>query len=199
MRSVALGWVPLVLLVIGCGDGRPTVQPASMTPAADEPTEPRESIDNPQYRDWANFPKGTTIVHRSVTRIEGNEGETVTTTTYSLLELTPEQAVIEMQTATRRYDGLETKNAPGKFTYPKRLLLPPGSKPFEAKDQGAETLVIGGKQYQAKWYKSKDRNEAGEVFTQVWSAADVPGGLVRSVTRTPAIGKTTTTELVEIR
>jgi hypothetical protein len=198
MRIAGLG-LALLVLMAGCGDGRPAVQPVSTAPAAQESTGPRESIDNPQYRDWANVPKGTTVVHRSVTRIEGNDGETVTTTTYSLLELTPEQAVVEMQTATRRYDGLETKNTPGKFTYPKRLLLPPGTKPAEAKDHGAETVLIGGKEYRTKWYRSMDRNEAGEVFTQVWSAPEVPGGLVKSMMRTPAIGKTTTTELVEIR
>jgi hypothetical protein len=198
MRYITL-LVIILPVAVGCDDMRSASAPASATQSVGETTEPRESIDNPQYRYWASFAKGTSVIHRSVTRVESTEGETVTTTTYVLAGLTPEEAVVEMKTATRRYDGFETNNPPSKFTYPKRLLLPPGHRAAESKDQGEEVVRLGGKDFHTKWQKSKDRDEAGEVFVQVWSSPEVPGGLVKSVLRTPAIGKTTTTELVEVR
>ena len=64
---------------------------------------------------------------------------------------------------------------------------------------GTETITVRGKQYSTRWYKAKGRVEAGETDTQTWYCDDVPGGLVRSVHRIPAIKKTVTTELVEVR
>src|SRR5262245_31732877 len=199
MRSIVPAVAVLAVLVVGCEDLRPAGVPAPAAQFTVETTEPRETIANPQYRDWASFPNGTSVVHRTVTRVDNAEGETITTTTYVLVGITPDEVAVQIKTATRRYDGFETSNPPSKFLYPKRLPLPPGRRATESKDQGEETLRVGDKDYRTKWYKSKDRDEAGEVFVQVWSSADVPGGLVKSVLRTPAIGKTTTTELLEVR
>ncbi|HKB03620.1 MAG TPA: hypothetical protein VKD90_15460 [Gemmataceae bacterium] len=195
MRTFGLAAAGLISILTGC-EPSPVSAPA---PARDEPAAPRDQIDNPQYQSWARFPKGTTVIHRSVTRTDGTEGETVTTTTYTLVEMTPERTVVEVQNSTRRYDGLETRNPPAKYTHPRRIAGPPGGTPAESKDEGEEKLLVSGREYHTRWHKTKDRNEAGEVFAQVWSSAEVPGSLVKSVMRTPAVGKTTVTELVEVR
>jgi hypothetical protein len=195
MRTVGPTLCLIAALAIGCDVG----QPSGRAPEPEVPAGPRVEIDNPQYQSWASFPKGTVVVHRSVTQTDGTEGATVTTTTYTLVDLTPEQAVVELQTATRRYDGLETKNQPVRYTHPKRFPLPPGTKSAEPVEQGEETIRVAGIEYRTRWHTAKDRNEAGEVLTRIWSSAGVPGGLVKSLTRTAAIGKTTTTELVEVR
>jgi hypothetical protein len=214
MRTFGLISVLVLVAAIGCDPGgSATKAPAVAILKGDADVEPaeslsdggREKIENPQYKSWAGFKPGTTVVHRTVTKATGNDGETVTTSTYKLVELTADKAIVEVQNSTRRYDGHEVNNPPEKFTHRKDLLLPPGvktegaGKPAGVTAEGEQTVRVGGKEYKAKWYKGKDRNEAGEMLTQVWSCPDVPGGLVRSVTDTPAIGKTTTTELVEIR
>jgi hypothetical protein len=216
MRTFRRISVLLLLGAIGCDvGGSATRAPAvaiSKDDAGDrEPADSsaqggdREKIENPQYKSWAGFKPGTTVVHRTVTEATGNDGKTVTTSTYKLVELTADKAVVEVQNSTRRYDGHEANNPPEKFTHRKYLLLPPGvkkdgvGKPAGVTEEGEEIVRVGGNEYKAKWYRGKDRNEAGAMLTQVWSCPDMPGGLVRSVTDTPAIGKKTTTEVVEIR
>lgn len=214
MRTFGLISVLLLLGAIGCDVGGSTMKAPAVAIPKDDDREPadssasggdREKIENPQYTSWAAFKPGTIVVHRTVTKATGTDGETVTTSTYKLIELTPDKAVVEIQNSTRRYDGHEVNNPPEKFSHRKDLLLPPGvkregaSKPAGVTAEGEETVRVGGKEYKAKWYRGKDRNEAGEMLTQVWSCPDVPGSLVRSVTDTPAIGKKTTTEVVEIR
>ena len=83
--------------------------------------------------------------------------------------------------------------------------LPPGvkkedfGKPAPGAEHGEETMTVGGKAYKTTWYKGKDRNEGGEVTTQVWSSPDVPGALVRSHSRTAGVNKITVIELVEVK
>jgi hypothetical protein len=188
----------------GCGRGKPAADDPPPAEPAPPPAPPREQVENPLYRSWAAFKKGTSVVHKSVTAADGNEAVTTTTTTCTLLDRTDDHVVVEMRAKTRRYDGVETDNPPERLTNPRRIGLPPGMTraDFE-KAAGAgpaeETLKLGGKEYRTRRRTSKDRNEAGEVFVDTWTSDAVPGGLVRSVTRTPAIGKTTTQELVEVR
>ena len=58
---------------------------------------------------------------------------------------------------------------------------------------------IAGTTYTALWYESKGSTEAGPSVTRTWMTDEVPGKLLKAVTRVPAAGKTTTVELVEIR
>jgi len=195
---------------LGCGTGNdaarvPAGAGVALRQAGADAAPPRELVENPQYRSWAAFKKGTKVVHRSVTGADGSEAATTTTTTYTLLDLTDEQAVVEMRAVTRRYDGAVFNNPPETFKNPKRIPLPPGvnksdfGKSVGVLGQGEETVRVGGKAYETTWHKGRDKNEAGEVVVQVWSSDAVPGGLVKSVTRIPAVGKTTTVELLEVK
>jgi hypothetical protein len=65
-------------------------------------------------------------------------------------------------------------------------------------ETGEEAIETGGRTFKTRWHKSKASNEAGEVFVTTWTSDEVPGGLVKSITRTPGIGKTTTTVLVQV-
>jgi hypothetical protein len=191
----------LVLLApIGCERS----QTAADVPRAqaEPPGAPREQIENPLYTNWAGFKPGTIVVYRAITAQAEHKTTTTTTTTYTLLERTEELVVVEMQAFTKRYDGLEIANPPEKLTSLRRISLPPGvqasefSKAAGVLERGEETVEANGRAYSAIWQKSKDRNEAGEVLVTTWTSDEVPGKLVRSVTHTPAIGKTTTTELI---
>lgn len=196
----------LLLFPCACGCARkvsPGEAPPVEGPAAAGPQ--RETVENPLYTSWAGFAKGTSVRHKSVTETEGNGPVTTTTTTYTLVERTDDRVVVEMKAFTRQYDGTDIDNPPERLTNPKRVSLPPGTaradfgNPAGVTDRGEETITAGGKEYRTKWYKGKDRSEAGEVLVQVWTSDEVPGGLVRSVTRTPAIGKKTTVEAVEVK
>jgi hypothetical protein len=184
------------------GDERGALEQEKAPDAA--PAGPRDQVENPQYASWAAFSPGTKVVLRSVTGTAGNSAVTTTTKTYRLVELTPDRAVVDVTVRTKRYDGASIDNPPEKFTFPKLMPLPPGvakadfGKPVTAQARGQESVTVGDKAYSTTWHEGKDRNEAGEVFVKVWTSPAVPGGLVKSVSRIPAIGKSTTIELAEV-
>lgn len=201
----------LALAPVGCGQKSAPAAPGAVPGSTDAgagapaPGVPLgERIDNPQYASWAKFPVGTVIVVRTTSETEGAEGKTVTTTTTRLLELTPAAVKLEMQTKSRRYDGYEESNPPNTATVPAAIQLPPGvkkediEKPAAKGDEGEEAVTAGGRQYAARWYKSKDRNEGGEVSVTTWVSPEVPGRLLKSVSRTSGVKKLVTVELIEL-
>jgi hypothetical protein len=193
-------YLAVLLASAGCGAGNKG-KAVPVPDARDElerPAPARERVENPLYTSWSRFKKGTSVVHRAVTGEEGRKDVTTTTTTYTLLDVTDERVVVEMQAFTRRYDGVRTNNPPQKLTNQRWVSLPPGvKKPGGGHEE--ETITVASKEYRAKRVQMKDRNEAGEVTVTTWTSDEVPGGLVKSVTLTPAIGKKTTLELVEVK
>jgi hypothetical protein len=193
---------PVPIVRLAEGDERGAIEQEQASGAT--LTAPREQVENPQYASWAAFAPGTKAVLRSVTETAGNSAVTTTTKTYRLVSLTSEHAVIDITVRTKRYDGAAIDNPPERFTFPKLMPLPPGvvkadfGKPSAAQARGEESVTIGDKAYSTTWHEGKDRNEAGEVFVKVWTSPAVPGGLVKSVSRIPDIGKSTTIELVEV-
>jgi hypothetical protein len=199
----------VVLVATGCGQkADPPVAPVAVQVQPDlggPVAAPGERIDNPQYASWAKFPVGTVTVVRTTSETEGVEGKTVTTTTTRLLELTPDAVKLETQTKSRRYDGYEESNPPNTTALPAALQLPPGvkkediEKPAVKGEEGEESVTVGGRQYAARWYKNKDRNEGGEVSVTTWVSPDVPGRLLKSVSRTSGVKKLVTVELIELK
>jgi hypothetical protein len=164
--------------------------------SADEP------VESPVYKSWARYKVGTSIRLQAVTLIQGNRVET--TTTARLVELTDEKVVVESVTASDG-TGKAIENAPQKLVYRRAFVLLPGvkredvGKPDGSIARGEESLKLAGKEYKAQWFDSKSRVEAGEALTRTWMSDDVPGKLLKSVTKVPAADKTTTLELVEIK
>jgi hypothetical protein len=158
--------------------------------------------DSPQYTAWAKFKPGTLVRQVETTASEG--GRTVSTITFTLVEVTPAEVVLEMRNHTRRYDGYETDNTMP-LRNPRWLRLPPGMtvedflRPTTTKEQGSETVRAAGRDYPTTWYRSSDRNESGPVESTVWLSDEVPGLTIKSVVYQPARRATTTLEVVEVR
>lgn len=190
-------------LILGCGSQ--SSRPGSVlvdSVERSDPSAPSVEVDNPQYLSWASFKKGTQIEYRMVTTAHGREGTTTTTTIYTLIERQAEFLEIEMRARTDRYDGAIVENPPEVLRSARRVKLPPGVLPehygVQRDSAPREPIVVAGKAYPTRYSQTRDRNEAGEVEVQTWTSPEVPGGLVRSVTNTPAIGKTTTLTLVRV-
>ena len=161
-----------------------------------------QQVESPIYKSWARHPVGTSVALRSVT---GSDGRTIeTTTTSTLLELTAEKAVVETVVVSDA-TGEEVKSPPQKFEHRRMFPLFPGmkaediGKPVGVLAQGEEAVEVGGKTYPARWFESKGQTEAGESVTRTWMSDEVPGRLLKAVTRVPATGKTTALELIELK
>ncbi len=152
-----------------------------------------------EYVRWAKFKPGTTMVKRTVTEEKGNLLKTVEVTTSKLLELTDDRAIVETHLTGTRFDGIQMDTAPLKTTILRYYYLQDNVKIKTPKKDKTESVTVSNKTYQADVISGKDRNEAGEVSTTVWTSDDVPGGLLKSETFIPDTGKLMTIELIELR
>lgn len=161
-----------------------------------------EKAENPVYTNWSGFKKGASASYRTV--IESPGGKKEITTTYTLVELTGDKVVVEMQ-VTLKADGKETKLPASRLDNPRYFTLPAGvkkedfGKPVGVLKSGEETVTVGKVKYKTKWYTAKTRVEAGDMVTQTWSSREVPGALVKSVSKVEAAKQTTTMELIEVK
>ena len=182
------------LSAFGCGGtklpARPTVHSAPVTDSG------THRAENPQYRRWAKFAPGSRAVTRAVTGSAGNPAVTTTTTTSVLKSKSDAMITVEMTVHTRYHDGNVADNPPNDFAIP-RDLVTPMPEPVPPHESGTEVVTIAGRKLNCAWRVTTSSNEAGQVVIKTWTSDEVPGNLVKSVLTTPAIGKTTTTELVE--
>lgn len=158
-----------------------------------------EEVEHPAYKSWARHPIGTAVAVRSVS--VNPRSRLTTTTTYKLLALKPDAAVLE----TRRVSdatGKVVEGLPDKYEQRRMFPLLDGVKreqigtPTGAIDKGEETLTLAGRDFKTRWYDTRSRGDAGETFTRLWMSDDVPGRLVKSVTKIPRADTTVTLELV---
>lgn len=162
-----------------------------------EPTK----FENPLYTRWAKFKPGTLARVETVT--ENPKQKIEQTTTYKLTEVTDTKVVVDISIEIRQ-DGKKDAGPAQTFTHQRWFTLPPGRtldsilKPANLIEEGTEKITVGGKEYDAKWYKSKVRVEAGETFVTEWYSDAAPGGLVKEENETPAAKSKTKRELVEV-
>src|SRR5262249_40334962 len=127
-----------------------------------------------------------------------------TTTTYKLLELKKDKAVLEVRKVSDA-TGARVESPPGTYDQQRMFPLFPGVKkedigrPTNAVSPGEESLQLARREIQTVWFDTKGRGEAGETLTRTWMSEDVPGRLVRAVTRIPKASTTVTLELTEFK
>lgn len=198
--SFAVVCAAALAALAGCG------KPPAPVPAPGPSDEPApipggEQFESPVYKLWAKFPVGSRVVQKSTTENEDNKTEkTVTTITYALKQKTDEFIVVESQATTVHYTGRVETNPSAEAKTKKFFTLPPGVKRPEPKkaEEGEDELKVAGKGYKAKWTKEKSYTEAGDLFAQTWTSDDIPGGLLKSVSKVPSKKATITVEVTEV-
>ena len=162
-----------------------------------------DPVDNPAYKSWANFKPGTTITMKTENEFNKMKSEFVIVS--KLVEVGKDKCVIEVETITKVM-GMEFKAPAMKQDVPKTYDVPKpkdGETPAKVetpditREEGKETLKIGAVEVKTTWMKYKGKTAAGEAEGQTWMSDDVPGGLVKSVTKAGEV--TSKTELIEIK
>lgn len=160
-----------------------------------------QMADHPIYLSWARCEPGTTLKIRTETRSE--LGTIESTSVYKLVGKTDDQVDVEV-VVTSEQSGEQSVSQPQVFNYKRKFPLLPGvkaedlGKPRNAIDQGKEVIEAAGQQFETVWYDSKSQTEAGEAITRTWMSEEMPGRLVKAVTRVPAVNKVTTIEVTEL-
>jgi hypothetical protein len=161
-------------------------------------------VDNAQYTSWARAGMGASLTMRSVTLMGDDPRPVTSTMTYTLTKFTPDQAVVEMVTETDAA-GDKVKNPPQEIIIRRPFYLLPGVKkedlgrPTDVLAKGEETIELAGKKYKAQWYETRGKTESGLATTRSWMSDEVPGLLLRSVTKVPKVNGTITLEMIELK
>jgi len=163
-----------------------------------------QTVDSPQYLSWSRAGRGASITLRSTTRLSNDPTPVTSTMTYTLIELTPDKAVLEM-VAVSDATGKQVENPPQEIVIRRAFPLLPGIKPEDvgkprnAIEKGEEAVKLAGKEFQARWYLTKGKTEAGPSQIRTWLCDEVPGLLLKSVTTVPKVDTTVTLELIEFK
>jgi hypothetical protein len=172
-----------------------------LTPGA-RGTARAEEVESPQYASWARHPVGTTVRLRTVTEAAGARS-IETTASYRLVKTTADAVVVEMKVVSDA-PGSEPEGTSQELTIRRLFPLFPGvkkediGKPEGVTKQGEEAVTVAGRTYRARWYEGRGATEAGPSESRTWTSDEVPGRLIRSVTKVPKANKTVTQELVAI-
>jgi hypothetical protein len=159
-----------------------------------------ETADNPLYKHWASFKKGTTVVHTEKTTfgddasddLPGGVEEKIVK--YKLVSVSPKQVVVESSVIEREFLST-SESPPTKITYPAKVnkahleaaLLEAGAK------HGEETLKVKAgkeeKEIKCRTIAGTRKKKGEEVKQKVWLSAGVPGGVVKRTRATMRDGK----------
>lgn len=208
----SLGTIVVSSIVWSVGCTRPpepaiaTTEGAVSTPTASEAQvlTAAEMVEDLTYQQWKAFPRGTTVVRRTITRNAAATKPTISYTTIRLLERTDDHIVLEQQTRTERSSGETIQNEPMTFRYTRLIPLPPNmrreewGKPQGIREQGTETIEVLGQSYRCTYMKYASFTEAGEMLSTIWVSPEMPGGLVKSHSYVANANETTTIEIVQI-
>jgi hypothetical protein len=167
-----------------------------------------EQVENPQYASWSKFKPGTTVTYKvnSETKMQGMPDPMKSEMTMStkLVEVKPDELTIEV-TNKMMAGGQEmampatTQKVPAKI---EKTATPAPDAKVEIKDQkdGKDTVEVGGKKYDAATHEQTMvmKEPAMTTVSKTWTSKEVPGGLVKSETKSSgSMDSTSTMTLVE--
>jgi hypothetical protein len=170
----------------------------------------QEKVDNPDYANWAKFPKGTSVT-RTWTSVTPDGQTSVVTETLTLIEIAADKVVLEEEFISDVPGATKFKTKPKDREVPKTVTLPAGNKKGDltAKLPGAveegkdiETVRVPGGKFKAKWFKTEIERGQNQIKGKSWVSDEVPGRLVKAEETISRNGKTlytTVREVVEVK
>jgi len=150
-----------------------------------------EMVTNPPYKHWSAFKVGTTVTQKEHVRFAKSSDEAdyypggvrEKDATYTLLEVTPEKAVVQL-TIVEYGHGSTTELAPSKITYPakvKKEHVSTSKEEIETFKEGDEDVNVLGKTIRCHWVEIIDQDGDETYYHKVWDSDEVPGGIIKEI------------------
>ena len=160
-----------------------------MLGAAESRPQPTDVVNNPPYAHWSAFKPGTSVTQREVVTLANGTTLEQTITT-KLVSRDKNKAVIETTMTEGGASGASTGMAEATktvTTFPAKVKMSQVDTPAEASvavTEGAEEVDVKGKKVSTEWVQAVTHNGDEVITEKVWTARDIPGGLIkRTVTR----------------
>ena len=155
------------------------------------PVAAEDKVDNPMYTHWAQFKPGSFSVFKADNVINGIRD--VTAMTVTLVEITPEKAVIEKKYVSavtmdkidmpvQREEipaKIEAKELAKEIGLPKQGADWKGGKVADVA-QGREEIRVGDRKFKANWSETTIRTrDQGTATCKIWRSEKVPGQVLK--------------------
>jgi hypothetical protein len=193
MRHFALAAAVIVALA-GCDNKEASKAPAGGGAATGGTTEPAKEPAKAAVakHPWGSFKKGSFTKMKTVTEMDiaGTKNKSELTMTYTLKDLTADEAVVETE--------MVMANVPPQKSEMKMpLKAPEGKATGDAPKPktGTEEIEVAGKKLKCNWTEMETDAGGTKTVTKVYTNEDVPGFTVKSVSKSPTM--TSTMEVVE--
>ncbi|MDW8262212.1 MAG: hypothetical protein RMJ35_06775 [Phycisphaerales bacterium] len=160
---------------------------------------------SPMYESWAKQKVGASVKLKSSSEMMGQKSELETNLT--LVELTPERAIVEAK-MTVHVMGQTMEQPAQKLEIPAQVTTEQPTDPIEAmKKMGAEVtelpgedVTVAGKSYSCKVFQTSVKQGENTVTGKTWTSTEMPGMLVRMESTTEgAMASKTVVEVVEVK
>jgi hypothetical protein len=154
---------------------------------AGEPN-PDDTVNNPPFAHWSAFPVGTTVTQKEIVTLPDARIEQ--TFTFKLLQKTADHVVVEMTRADAATAGSAQETTV--TTYPakvKRKEVDTPNAALVSLKEGETQIELHGKKIDTEWVEAVTHAAGEEVTEQVFTARDVPGGLVKQTLTRKRDGK----------
>jgi hypothetical protein len=148
-----------------------------LTAWAAEP-KPDEMVNNPPFASWSSFKPGTVVSQKeTVTLADGSK--LTFQKTFKLVEKTKDKVVVE--SVIKESDGGGVESATTMMVFPAKVKRSEVDSPSEVASvaEGKEQVDFKGKRIDTEWVEATIM--AGDEVTtdKVWTAKEVPGGIVK--------------------
>lgn len=145
---------------------------------------------------WAGYKVGSFVKTKTVTtvKIGVHKVETVTDITQTIVDVGTNQAVVE---TTATMNGVPR---PTRTRSEVSLIDPPSPSPAgPAAKAGSESLTVGGRVLRCDWTEVETDMAGNRTTVRVWTSPQVPGGMVKSVSRNALMDSTLEVVAFEVK
>ncbi len=170
--------------------------------AAAPPPKPGDLVNNPPFAHWSQFAVGTTVAQKEVvTLADGTTAENVIA--MKLLSKSKDNVVVEAVVtaggAGKRAGAVEETKTVSE--YPAKVKFENTSTPAAAGysiTEGKELVTVKGKEIEAEWVEATATNGGETVVEKIWTAKEIPGGIVKQTVKRSGGGKSASDSVLEI-
>lgn len=158
-------------------------------------------VNNPPFAHWSSFPTGTSVTQKeTVSLSDGSKVEQ--TSTSKLIEKSKDKVVVETTITTSGKGSSETTTSVA--TYPPKVRMRDVDTPatMASVTEGKEEIEFKGKKVNSEWVQAVTKSGEDVTTEKVWTARDVPGGLIKQTIVHKRGGKVvseSTREVVEVK
>jgi hypothetical protein len=193
------------LLVLAAPNAARAQSPNAPDKSPEPPPKAGDMVNNPPYAHWSQFRVGTSVtVKEVVTLPDGSVGEAVITS--KLLSKNKDKLQVETLVTT---GGAKSWAATSEKTktvteYPAKVRFEQFQSPLSSGysvSEGKELLEVKGKKVETEWVEATTTMGDETTVEKLWTAKDVPGGIVKRAVTKKKGGEVvqSSTELIEYR